>query len=358
MAFVDIEALDVRYGESRVVHGVSLAMEQGEFLALLGPSGCGKTTILRAISGLLNPSAGAIRVGGEDVTRLPVHKRNIGYVFQNYALFPHLSVAKNVAFGLEMRGVAREEASRRVRETLDLVRLGAFADRKPKQLSGGQQQRVALARALVIAPRLLLLDECLSNLDAKLREKLRGEIRDIQKRLGVTALFVTHDQTEALTMCDRIAILDRGRIAQIGAPRDIYERPQTPFVARFIGRINEIPATTDANRHIMIGASRVRLPQSAPANVSVTVMLRPHRIALSTAGATDAGDRQRIDGVVARKTFIGNIVEIETRTDAGPLVAEASAADAAWDRLAVGDKVALSWATEDALVFARDREAS
>jgi putative spermidine/putrescine transport system ATP-binding protein len=329
MSFVDIRALDVRYGDTRVVHDLSLTIGEGEFLALLGPSGCGKTTILRAISGLLRPAGGSIHIAGEDVTQLPVHERNLGYVFQNYALFPHFTVAENVAFGLRMRRIGTPEVTRRVREALELVRLTAYADRRPRQLSGGQQQRVALARALVISPRLLLLDECLSNLDAKLREELRDEIRDIQRRLGITTLFVTHDQTEALTMCDRVAVLDQGRLAQVGTPRDVYERPRTPFVARFVGRINEVAAG----------------------------MVRPHRVAVSAAGTAATTDKRQLHGVVTRKTFVGNIVQLTARTPEGLILAETSAAGSEWDAFEPGDEVTMSWAAEHTLVFRDDGSA-
>jgi putative spermidine/putrescine transport system ATP-binding protein len=228
-----------------------------------------------------------------------------------------------VAFGLQMRGVARPEVARRSAEALELVRLTEFADRRPRQLSGGQQQRVALARALVISPRLLLLDECLSNLDAKLREELRDEIRDIQRRLGITTLFVTHDQTEALTMCDRVAVLDQGRLAQVGTPREVYERPRTPFVARFVGRINELAAG----------------------------MVRPHRITVSAAGSATAAGTQGVTGVVSRKTFVGNIIQLTAQTPAGAILAEKSAAGSEWDGFNLGDPVTMSWAAEDTLVF-------
>lgn len=357
MTFVTIDALDVRYGDVRVVRDFSLAINEGEFVALLGPSGCGKTTILRAISGLLPPHSGSIEVAGSDVSGLPVYKRNMGYVFQNYALFPHLSVFKNVKFGLEMRHVSSADAQSRVRDALSLVRLSDFAERRPKQLSGGQQQRVALARALVIAPQLLLLDECLSNLDAKLREELRDEIRDIQKRLGITTIFVTHDQTEALTMCDRIAVLNRGELMQIGTPRDIYERPGSPFVARFIGRINETAAVTRDGQMAQVGSISFRLPQKIAAG-NIHVMVRPHRVTVDATGAVTVPGRQSLEGTVTRKTFIGNIVQIEARTDAGLFVAEAAAASATFDNHQIGEPVRLSWAIEDTLVFADTESAA
>jgi putative spermidine/putrescine transport system ATP-binding protein len=354
MAFVEIRALNVSYGATQVVHDVSLDIARGEFLALLGPSGCGKTTILRAISGLLEPSSGAIRVAGADVVGLPVHRRNLGYVFQNYALFPHMSVAGNVGFGLKMRRLGRGDSDRRVGEVLELVRMAALSGRKPKQLSGGQQQRVALARALVIEPQLLLLDECLSNLDAKLREELRGEIRDIQKRTGVTTLFVTHDQTEAMTMCDRIAILDQGRIVQVGAPREVYEHPNSPFVARFIGRINELAGLADGAGGLSLGDTRLALPDPERRAGPVTIMIRPHRISVSAAGDAAGQGAGALLGSIIRKTFVGNMVEIMVRTVAGNLLAESIAGSADLDRHRPGDAVSLSWRATDMTVFDRE----
>src|SRR5712671_3844308 len=245
--YLALRGLAKRYDDGpAAVAGLDLVAERGEFLTLLGPSGCGKTTVLRMIAGLVPPSAGRIAVDGADVTAMPAHRRNMGLVFQNYALFPHLNVARNVAFGLEMRGTLRDAIDKRVTNSLALVRLEGLRRRMPRELSGGQQQRVALARALVIEPALLLLDEPLSNLDAKLREELRDEIRDIQRRLGITAVFVTHDQVEALTLSDRIAVMNAGRLEQVGTPSEVYERPATEFVAAFIGRTNRIAATVVA----------------------------------------------------------------------------------------------------------------
>jgi putative spermidine/putrescine transport system ATP-binding protein len=231
-----LEGLRKRYGAVTAVDAVDLAVEEGSFVALLGPSGCGKTTILRMVAGLIEPDGGRILIGGADVTREPVHRRNIGLVFQSYALFPHMSVFENVAFGLRRRGMRDVDA--RVREALARVRLESFAERRPRELSGGQQQRVALARAIVIEPRLLLLDEPLSNLDAALRDEMRVELRRLQQELRVTTLFVTHDQEEALTMADRIAVMNRGRVAQYDTPQRVYRAPADAFVAGFIGRAN------------------------------------------------------------------------------------------------------------------------
>ncbi len=240
MGSLVLEALSKRYGASSAVERVDLDVSQGEMVALLGPSGCGKTTTLRMVAGFVPPTAGRVLIGGKDVTRSPPHARDTGMVFQSYALFPHMDVAANVAFGLEMRRVGRAERDARVREALRLVRLDSLEDRLPRQLPGGQQQRVALARALVVNPSVFLLDEPLSNLDAKLRAEVRMEIRTLQRRLGLTTLVVTHDQEEALTMADRLVVMERGRVRQVGTAEDLYERPADPFVAGFVGRCNLI----------------------------------------------------------------------------------------------------------------------
>src|SRR6476661_752181 len=236
MAQLDIEKLTKRYGDFHAVRDVSLSVADGEFLVLVGPSGCGKTTTLRMVAGFIEPTSGHVKLAGADVTLLPPWKRNTGMVFQSYALFPHLTVAQNVAFGLEMRKLAKADIDRRVDEALALVRLSGFGARLPRQLSGGQQQRVALARALAIRPDVLLLDEPLSNLDAKLREEVRIEIRELQRQLGLTTVMVTHDQEEALTVADRLVVMADGEIRQIGNQRDLYERPADRFVAGFVGR--------------------------------------------------------------------------------------------------------------------------
>src|SRR6188508_2973708 len=248
MAKLELIDLSKRYGEQAAVAGVTLDVTDGEFLVLLGPSGCGKTTTLRMIAGLVEPSGGAARIGGTDVTHLPPWRRNTGMVFQSYALFPHMSVADNVAFGLQMRRLGKSEIETRTREALRLVRLEGFAQRLPRQLSGGQQQRVALARALAIRPDVLLLDEPLSNLDAKLREQVRVEIRELQRQLGLTTVMVTHDQEEALTMADRLVVMNEGSVRQVGSQRDLYERPADRFVAGFVGRSTFLGGTVENGR--------------------------------------------------------------------------------------------------------------
>ena len=287
MPFLEIKGLVKRYGAVAAVDGVDLAVERGEFLSLLGPSGCGKSTTLLAIAGFIEPSAGSIRIDGREMAQVKPNKRNIGIVFQSFALFPHMTVAENVAFGLEMRRVPSAEREQRIKEALALVRLGEFAERYPKQLSGGQQQRVALARALVIRPDLLLLDEPMSSLDAKLREEMRVEIRDIQRRVAITTILVTHDQAEALLMADRVAVMDRGKIARIGKPYEVYEDPGSAFVSNFLGRTNLIAATVVGRS---AGKLRLRIGEieiEAAGEVSgskATLSLRPERLSFGTDG--------------------------------------------------------------------------
>src|ERR1700737_5451185 len=238
MSFLVLQSLTKRFGDATVVDGLSLAVEQGEFVSLLGPSGCGKTTTLQMIAGFVEPSAGTIYLGARALTEIKPAARGLGIVFQSYALFPHMTAAENIAFGLEMRGVAKPEQTKRVADALALVGLAGFSDRYPRRMSGGQQQRVALARALVIQPDVLLLDEPLSNLDAKLRRDVRQELRRLQRLSGITTIMVTHDQDEAMSIGDRLVVMDHGRVQQIGSPRALYRHPANRFVAGFIGRGN------------------------------------------------------------------------------------------------------------------------
>jgi putative spermidine/putrescine transport system ATP-binding protein len=346
-AHLELAGLAKRYGAGPlVVDNVDLAIARGEFVTLLGPSGCGKTTILRMIAGLIDPSGGAIRVGGRDITASPPHRRNMGLVFQNYALFPHLSVADNIGFGLVERGVERSERNRRIGEALGLVRLPGYEQRRPRELSGGQQQRVALARALVIAPDVLLLDESLSNLDAKLREEMRAEIRDIQKKLGITTIFVTHDQVEALTLSDRLAVLEAGRIVQAGTPRDIYEKPATRFVAGFIGRANLLAGAARGGRVVIAGRD---MPVAAAGSGAVTLMIRPHRMRFS---ATPAAGEGAFAGKIRRLIFVGDLLQADVETEAGAVAVEQPTVGGAWRGLAEGDAVTVVFAADDAHVIA------
>jgi putative spermidine/putrescine transport system ATP-binding protein len=347
--YLTLNKLSKSYGAAPAVSDVSLSIPRGEFVTFLGPSGCGKTTILRMIAGLLEPSDGRILVDGCDVTAMPAHRRNMGLVFQSYALFPHMSVARNVAFGLEMRGVARAEIVARVAEALALVRLETLAERQPKQLSGGQQQRVALARALVIRPSVLLLDEPLSNLDAKLREDLRDEIRSIQRRLHITTVFVTHDQQEALTMSDRVVVMEKGSVAQAGTPAEIYEAPATPFVATFVGRMNRIAVRVAASGPdgSVLDAAGVRLRAShvLPVGRSGVAMIRPHRIRL------DAVGENRLPATVRKVTFAGDTLEYELESPTARLTVEQHTRSGGVRLHEAGESVTASWDPGDTVVF-------
>ena len=309
MTFLVLDKLTRRFGDAVAVDALSLAVAKGEFVALLGPSGCGKTTTLQMIAGFVEPSSGAITLDGQDLVAVRPSRRGLGIVFQSYALFPHMTAAENVAFGLEMQGVEKAERARRVKETLELVGLAALADRFPRRMSGGQQQRVALARALVIRPRILLLDEPLSNLDAKLREEMQIELRQIQRTLGTTTVLVTHDQSEAMALADRVVVMNRGRVEQIAAPHEAYERPATPFVASFLGKTNVLQAVMETRAggpaHAVLGDQRWPVPPGLAGRLMLTV--RPEKIAF----AADGGG---LAGTVRTRIFQGNhwLYRIET----------------------------------------------
>ena len=320
------------YGPTRVLHDFDLDIAPGEFVSLLGPSGCGKTTALRVLAGLEVASGGAVHLGGRDVSTIPTNRRDIGMVFQSYSLFPHLRVADNVAFGLRRRRVAPRAAATRAADALALVGLDHLADRFPHQLSGGQQQRVALARALVTEPRVLLLDEPLSALDAKVRVQLRDEIRRIQLRLGITTVFVTHDQEEALAVSDRIAVMNAGRIEQVGSPEDLYLRPATPNVAAFVGVSSVVrgfvPGTAPGSE-VEIWSQRVPLQHPAPPG-AVEVFVRPENLRLVSAAA------EGTDATVLESTFLGSFRRTLVRTADGTLL---SIQHAVHDRVEYDDRV-------------------
>ena len=322
----DVELIDVRkeFAGFVAVEGCSLAVPRGEFISLLGPSGCGKTTTLNLIAGFLEPTRGRIRIRGADVTAVPPNRRNLGMVFQNYALFPHMTVAENVAFGLRMQRCGRAETLRRVEEALALVHMAGLAARYPRQLSGGQQQRVALARAIAPRPSVLLLDEPLSNLDLKLREAMRRELKLLQRELGITALFVTHDQDEAMTMSDRVVVMRQGRIEQSGAPAEIYARPCNRFVAAFVGQMNfldlQIIAVQggEARARLPAGGAEIRLaaqPGLTPGRM-IAAGVRPESIALCPLD----GDAGLLAGTVEDVVLAGAITQAYVRLDAGALL--------------------------------------
>jgi len=282
MSFLTFEALNKTFNDFVAVRDMSLSVERGEFISLLGPSGCGKTTTLQMIAGLLPPTSGKILLDGKDITATPPNKRGLGIVFQSYALFPHMSATDNVAFGLEMRGIEKNERLERARKALDQVKLGQFADRHPKDMSGGQRQRVALARALVIEPPVLLLDEPLSNLDAKLREEMRIELRMLQQDIGVTTILVTHDQEEALSMSDRIVVMKQGGISQIAAPLDLYERPVNTFVSDFVGKTNLLTGTIVSDNEVIIGEDTISIDtRQYQHKSSVILSIRPEKLSMS-----------------------------------------------------------------------------
>jgi putative spermidine/putrescine transport system ATP-binding protein len=309
-----LEGVTRRFGDTAALQGLDLTIRGGEFIALLGPSGCGKTTALNCLAGLLPLSEGSIWLDDKRIDGTPPERRGFGMVFQNYALFPHLSVRRNVAFGLTMRGVGKQEAARRVEETLDLVGLVEHAEKYPAQLSGGQQQRVAIARAVVMEPSLLLMDEPLSNLDAKLRLEMRTEIRRLHQQLGLTTIYVTHDQEEALSMADRIVVMCAGRIEQVGTPREIYEMPATPFVADFVGKINVLPAVAEGGGQFRVGDLSLAVAHSDIATgKAVKLYLRPEEVGLNAAGAINGN---RFGARIAKVEFLGAFCMVGLTLDA------------------------------------------
>ncbi|MCW3157310.1 ABC transporter ATP-binding protein [Micropruina sonneratiae] len=341
-----VKQFDSREGATLAVDHIDLDTEAGEFVTLLGPSGCGKTTTLRMVAGFETPTSGQITLDGDDMTRLTPDKRPMSMVFQSYALFPHMSVADNVAYGLKLKKLPRAEIAEQVEAALTSMDLVRFVNRAPSQLSGGQQQRVALARAMVMRPKVLLFDEPLSNLDAKLRVQMRTEIRSLQQRLGITALYVTHDQDEAMSLSDRIVVMNHGRIEQIGTPEDIYRHPATVFVADFIGSANFLECTlqsaSDGNAIVEVLGGERTIP-AAPGVAAASghvVLVRPESVKVSRLVQAPAGAEtvEGNHGRVLRSVFYGEHVEYEVDTAAGPIVAIDSDPDPS-DILAVGDVV-------------------
>jgi spermidine/putrescine transport system ATP-binding protein len=361
---VAVRLVDVvkKFGETAAVDHIDLEVRDGEFFSLLGPSGCGKTTTLRMIGGFEQPTSGLIELQGQDVTWLPPYRRNVNTVFQNYALFPHLTIFENVAFGLRRKGVKADEIKRRVTDMLTLVELPGFEARKPTQISGGQAQRVALARALINRPAVLLLDEPLGALDLKLRKQMQVELKRIQQEVGITFIYVTHDQEEAMTMSDRIAVMNRGRYEQLGDPESLYERPTTRFVAGFLGISNLIPATVDGIEGDYATArigddARIRVPRSlVNGTKSVSIGVRPEKIRLSERSATSAEGHNRLIGVVRDASYMGVSTQYLVESRGGNLTVyeqnvERATRSELWAR---GDEVQMTWSPDHSFVVPAD----
>ncbi|KQT54563.1 hypothetical protein ASG43_02955 [Aureimonas sp. Leaf454] len=320
MSFLEMKGLKKTFGAQTVVHDFDLSVERGEFVTFLGPSGCGKTTLLRMVAGFETPTEGRIRIDGRDVTDLAPNARKIGMVFQAYALFPNMTVADNVAFGLKVAGRPKAEIAARVEEMLSLIKLGHLGPRYPYQLSGGQQQRVALARALAVKPQVLLLDEPLSALDAKIRLSLRGEIRDLQRKLGITAIFVTHDQEEALSMSDRIVVLNEGRAEQVGTPFEIYNQPRTRFAASFIGTLGLLEGEVSGPGRMRVDGQEIETPEVAAAQgAKLTLALRPEALSLRPSPE----QTNRLSGRVEDVDFLGSVVRMRVSFGSNRLLLDA-----------------------------------
>ena len=353
MTFLQLNNLQKSYGANAVVKQFDLSIERGEFITFLGPSGCGKTTTLRMVAGFETPSAGEIRIDGKDVTHVAASRRNIGMVFQSYALFPNMTVADNVGFGLKVAGRPATEIKARVDEMLEMIKLPHLRDRYPYQMSGGQQQRVSLARALAPRPQILLLDEPLSALDARIRVSLREEIRALQRQLGITTIFVTHDQEEALSMSDRIVVMNEGRVDQVGAPFEIYNDPRTRFVASFIGTLNILdgrvgdPATGSVSidgQNVIVGRGLA----GAAAGEARSFALRPEALTL---GAGAQGRSNTLNGAVAEVAFLGSVVRVRVRLNESVLIVD-TFNSSALKPPALGEPATLSFAPEDLIVLA------
>lgn len=355
MEFLCIENIVKRYGQLSAADRVSFTVAKGECVALLGPSGCGKTTLLNIVAGFIRPDSGDVRIAGKRITETPPHRRDMGMVFQDYALFPHLSVVENVEFGLRMRGVQAIERRRMAEKALDLVSLSGLGERGAHQLSGGQQQRVAVARALAIEPRLLLFDEPLSNLDARLRDTMRTEIRALLTRTGITSLFVTHDQAEAFVVADRIVVMNAGRVEQSGMPGEIYERPASRYVASFLGSCNLVPGrildvvaasfTVEALGTRLCAARHTDTSQHLQGS-AVTLAIRPHHIDAASGDMPQA--ENRVTGTVDNVEYLGSITRATVRHVSGVTLAVEARGGA---EIAKGDEVALTWSAANTWVL-------
>lgn len=354
---IKIDHVSKYFGDFQALKNINITINQGEFFTLLGPSGCGKTTLLRTLAGFNQQEEGNVYFGDKNVNNVPAHTRNIGMVFQNYAIFPHLTVFQNVAYGLKARKVKKDEIKTRVNEALDMVELGGLGDRQPSQLSGGQQQRVALARAIVIHPGLLLMDEPLSNLDAKLRVKMREDIRALQKQLNITTIYVTHDQEEALAISDRIAVLNEGEVQQIGKPYEIYLSPKNKFVANFIGSTNFISGEASTNSditHVNIEGVVLKSIFKKPFNGKVLYSVRPEQIKLKDSEIND--DPALIDGKVIDVTFLGEAVVYKIQFESGKTVNAHEHSIVFHNLRQIGDRVKVDLNPSEAVIFDQDGE--
>jgi putative spermidine/putrescine transport system ATP-binding protein len=359
MAYLELTGVQKQFsGGVLAVEDFNLAAERGEFVSFLGPSGCGKTTTLRMIAGFEQPSAGTIRIDGADMTYVPPNKRHVGMVFQSYALFPNMTVAGNIGFGLKLQRRASDAIDQRVTELLELIHLEGRGDRYPYQLSGGQQQRVALARALAIEPSVLLLDEPLSALDAKIRVALRVEIREIQRKLGITTVYVTHDQEEALELSDRIVVMSEGRVEQIGTPFEIYNFPATDFVASFVGTLNTVPAKVvdGAGRRLSLAGTDVRTSSDVTGGpgTSVTVAIRPEMISIGPGAGGDADGGNQLQATVQDVAFLGAVVRVRTSLSDGSSVSVDTFNNPNLAVPAAGSTTTLRFPPEAVLVLGRE----
>jgi putative spermidine/putrescine transport system ATP-binding protein len=357
-AAIEIRKASKRYGAFTALNDIDLHIRPGEFMTLLGPSGSGKTTTLNLIAGFTDISSGTLEIGGKSVTGLPSHKRNIGVVFQHYALFPHMTVGKNVAYPLALRGIRGEDRERRVKRALDMVKMADFAHRYPNELSGGQQQRVALARALVFDPPLLLMDEPLGALDKKLREWLQLEIKRIHRELGTTFVYVTHDQEEALVLSDRIAVFNGGRIEQIGTGRELYDKPATLFVGRFIGESTVLRGKAEATGDgtaMTIGAQTIFAHGRLAGDSRPVILLRPERVALKRPGMDTLPGENRLSGTVAEAIYLGSGSKYEVRLTDGTIAVVRSPLGAT--DFAIGDPVDIAFTPADLILLPDDASA-
>lgn len=339
MSFLRLSHVSKQYGSLHVVRDFSLQVQKGEFVSLLGPSGCGKTTTLQMIAGFAEVTEGSIELDGVDITRAKANARGLGIVFQTYALFPHMTARQNVEFGLEMRKIPAARRRERAEQALALVHLDSFADRYPRELSGGQRQRVALARALVIEPPVLLLDEPMSNLDAKLREEMQFELREIQRKVGTTTIMVTHDQAEAMSISDRVVVMEAGRITQVDTPLSVYEHPRNAFISTFVGKTNLLQAMVqpgpDGSACARVGPVRMAVPDGAPAGGPIVMALRPEKITCTAPGSG------RCEGQITERFFLGNLWMYSVRSPMGELLVSA-VNDGAPPR-EIGQAVGLDW---------------